>query len=421
MSWGLSHHTSPVELRERLAFSDTALPAALLQLHKRLDGAGVVILSTCNRVEIYAHHADPAEKVEGCLRAFLTEWHGVPESEIAEALYAYAGAEAVGHLFRVASSLDSLVVGETQILGQVHDAFLQAQAEQTTDKIISALFQKSFSVAKTVRSESSIAAGKVSISSVAVDLAVSIFGDLSNKTVMVIGSGEMGELTLRSLVAQGVRRVLVANRSLEKAQALAAQYSGDAIGLDALSASLASADIVISSTAAPGFVLRPDDFNHALKQRDQEPMFVIDIAVPRDIDPAVNELDNVYLYDVDDLQEVADKNLDERRREVARCMEIVDRAVDQFQHWMQGLVAEPTIVSMSEELNAIREQELAKTFAKLKDLTEEQRNEIAYLSQRIVNTILQRPMQHIKHEVGHHDPQTVLHLAKRFFGLKDKT
>ncbi|MDQ1257573.1 MAG: glutamyl-tRNA reductase, partial [Candidatus Hydrogenedentes bacterium] len=208
---GLSHHTCAIELRERLAIPEAKLAGALLRLRKELDGAGVVILSTCNRVEIYVHHAAPAFELHRGIRAFLSESSGIEETAFADTLYEYADEEAVGHLFRVASSLDSLVVGEVQILGQVHDAYLRAQAEQATDKVLSALFQRAFSVAKQVRTESRLGVGKVSISSVAVELAASIFMDLAGKTAMVIGSGEMGELTLKSLVALGVGHVLVAN------------------------------------------------------------------------------------------------------------------------------------------------------------------------------------------------------------------
>ncbi|MBI5095478.1 MAG: glutamyl-tRNA reductase [Candidatus Hydrogenedentes bacterium] len=416
---GLSHHSCPIEIREKLLFAEKSLPQALTRFQKRVPDSGVVILSTCNRVEVYANAALGPDELQAEIRSFLAEWHNTPEAVFTPHLYQHADKQAIGHLFRVASSLDSLVVGEGQILGQVHDAFLLSQTEQATDKIISALFQKAFTVAKNVRTKTNISAGKVSISSVAVDLAVSIFTDLADKTVMVIGSGEMGELTLKSLVSHGVGQVLVVNRSPERAKEVAAEYRGEPVLFEGLKANLHRADIVISSTAAPDFILDASDFQHALKSRAKRPMFAIDIAMPRDIDPAANELDNVYLYDVDGLQEVANANLEARRAEVARCMEIVEDGVEQFHHWMQGLVAEPTIVSMSQELNSIRERELQKTLSALPDLTEKQAEEVAYLSRRIVNAILQRPMSQLKHEVTHHDPHAVLHLVKRLFGLKE--
>lgn len=419
---GLSHHTCGVELRERLHFPEGTIPAALFELRRRLEGAGVVILSTCNRVEIYAHHFTPAEEMHDIIVEFLGGWHAMPAGQFRNALYTYADHEAIGHLFRVASSLDSLVVGEQQVLGQVHDAFLVAQTEQATDKVMNSLFQKAFSVAKDVKTRTKLGEGRVSISSVAVDLAVSIFTSLKGKTVLVLGSGEMGVLTLRSLQSQGVDKMLMLNRSIEKAEALAEEFGGEAFGLDALDTHLHRADIVVSSTAAKEYVLKPTHFQSALRTRNSAPMFVIDIAVPRDVDPKVNELDAVFLYDMDSLQAAADANLAARRQEIARSMVIVDDGVKSFWRWWQGLVAEPTIVSMVEEWNAIRSAELDRTLSHLGDLTDAQRQEIEYLTKRIVNKLLQRPLAQLKQEVSSQsDPHSVLHLVKRLFGLKEVT
>lgn len=416
---GLNHVTTPVEFRERLAFPAEAIPEALIRIRQMLDGAGVVILSTCNRVEIYlSHTAEPAELCRTA-RAFLTAWHGISDDQLRPCLYEYEGRQAVGHLFRVAAGLDSLVLGEAQILGQVHDAYLAAQTVQSTDKVIHALFQKAFTVAKKVRTQSPIGVGSASVSSVAVDLAVSIFGDLPAKTVMVIGSGEMGKLTLRSLMSRGAGKVLVVNRDREKARAIAASYGGQVAAFDELDECLHRADIVISSTASPQCILRPDQFQRALNRRGQRPMLVIDIAVPRDVDARVGDLDNVYLFNVDDLEQVVNANLDARRRELESCLQIVERGVAQFVSWMQALAAEPTIVSMAGELHSIRQRELKKTLDALPELTEKQRQEVRYLSERIVNSILQRPMTEIKQEIGHHDPKTVLHLVKRLFRLEE--
>ena len=419
---GLSHHTSPVELRERLHFPPEKLPGALLALRKHLQGAHGVILSTCNRVEIYGSGAMAPEELAIMLREFLSMWHETPLDEFRNQLYEYTNEEAAGHLFRVASGLDSLVLGESQIMGQVHDAFLAAQAEQTTDKALRALFQRAASVAKNVRHKCGVGEGKVSIGSVAADLAVSIFMELTGKTVMVIGSGKMGELTLARLVDRGAAEVLLVNRSAEKATQLAQRFRGEALAFGALPDNLHRADIVISSTAAEDYVLRPPHFQQALRARGQEPMFVIDIAVPRDVDPKVNDLDNIYLYDVDDLREVSEANIEERRRAIGAGMEIIDEGVEQFWNWLQGLAAEPTIVSMSRELNAIRERELEKTLASLGHLDEKDQQEVAYLTKRLVNAILQRPMTQLKREVAEqsHDPHTVLHLVKRLFGLKEQ-
>lgn len=417
---GLNHHTSAIEVREKLAFRPDSIPAAVFELRKRLDNAGVVILSTCNRVEVYVHHPVlEADVLFQRVCEFLAEWHKTALEGFQSSLYLHSNLEAVGHLFRVAASLDSLVLGEAQILGQVHEAYLTSQAEQAADKVIHQLFQKAFAIAKSVRSETEVGAGNVSISSVAVDLAASIFEELSGKTVMIIGSGQMSELTLKSLVSRGVREVIVVNRNSERARAMAEPYGGEAVAFDALNEHLHRGDIIISSTAAPRFILHPEQFQRALKRRGQEPIFVIDIAVPRDVEPSVGELDNVYLYNMDDLEQVVGENLESRRQEAERGLGIVERGVEQFEQWMRAVVAEPTITSMAEECHRIRQEELDKTLASLPDLTDKQREEVTYLTDRIVKRMLQSPMTQLKYEIGHHDPHTVLHLVRRLFGLKE--
>lgn len=417
---GFSHHTCPVELRERLSFREDRRADALRQLKLRLNDGGAVILSTCNRVEVYTHdNAAHPEQLRGLVREFIAEWHQLEPEAFTDHLYEHHNRDAVAHLFRVTSSLDSMVVGEDQILGQVHDAYLAAQSEGATDKILHALFQRAFKVAKEVRTKTNINVGKVSVSSVAVDLAASIFGNLSEKTVLVIGSGEMGELTLKCLVEKGVGKIMVANRTLSKAEEVAKAFHGEPLALSSLEHYLHSADIIITSTASEVPILGVDDFTRALRKRNKAPMFVIDIAVPRDVDPRVTELDNVYCYDMDDLESVAAQNLESRRAELVKCLEMVERQVDRFIDWRRGLFAEPTIVSMTHELNAIRERELEKTLNALPDLTERQRDEVEYLSKRIVNNILQRPMNQIKQEVVREDPSRVLHLVKRLFGLEE--
>jgi glutamyl-tRNA reductase len=416
---GLSHHTSPLALRERLHFPPEAIPAALRELQKRLHGGAAVILSTCNRVEIYAHHEKDAAALCDDIRAFIAGWHHIAEQEFAPSLYEHKGPEAVSHLFRVTASLDSLVVGEAQILGQVHDAFTLAQEQETVDKVLSALFQRAFSVAKLVRTETRIGAGKVSVASIAVDLAVSIFIDLADKTVMIIGSGKMGESTLKSLLARGVGRILLVNRSHEKARALAEELGGEAVPLDDLDEALPRADIVVTSTAAATPLLNPGHFQRALRKRANAPMFVIDIAVPRNVEAAVNELDNVYVYDVDALKQAADENLKARHEAIGQCLRLIDDGVTKFVQWMQSLIAEPAILSISEELHGIRERELQKLLAAHPDLSGEQREAVIHMTRRIVNAILQRPMSQLKREVATEDPSFVLQLVRRIFGLKE--
>ena len=416
---GLSHHSSPVELRERMAFDPSRLEEPLLQLQDR-TGGGVVIISTCNRVEIYVSGAVETQEAQEKTAEFLSAWHDLPPSEFTPHLYTLTHEEAVAHLFRVASSLDSMVVGEAQILGQVQQAFLAAQAAGTTDKVLNAAFQTAFKIAKQVRTDTEIGIGKVSVASVAVGLAVHIFGDLDDKTVLVVGSGETGQTTLQSLVNHGASRVLVANRTLERAEEVAAQFNGQALDMGGLYARLHEADIVISSTAAKEPVLLPEHFQVALKQRNYNPMFAIDIAVPRDIHPAVRDLDNVYLYDMDDLHEMTNQNLEARRAQLAACQQMVDRQVERFLAWHRALKAEPTIVSMRNEVEAIRERELQKTLSHLPDLDDHTREEIEYLTRRIVNNILQRPLRTIKEEMAEDEAGSVLTLVKRLFGIKDR-
>ena len=416
---GANHQTCPLAVREKLAFSPGSLPMVLPRLSKHLGGVGAVILSTCNRVEVYAHHPDEAgilyEKIEG----FLAEEKGLVPETFRGMLYRLQGREAVLHLFRVASSLDSLVVGEAEILGQVHGAYGAAQGAETTDKVINALFQRAFSAAKDIRTDTKIGLGKVSVSSVAVDLAVSIFRDLNQAGVMVLGSGEMGESTLRSLLAQGAGRVFVVNRNLERARELAERHGGEALGFEVMPGHLHEADIIICSTAAPHYVLRPGHLIDSLARRAHRPVFLIDIAVPRNVDPTVRGLENVYLYDIDDLKEVVRENVAARHEELDRCHRIVERQADQFMRWVGGSIADPAILSMTEELNAIRERELQRTLEALPDLTEEQRQEVCHLSERLVKRILQRSASELKQEVRHHDPGFVLHLVRRLFGLEE--
>lgn len=419
---GLNHESCPLEVRERLAFSANRLPAAYQRLAAAVPEAGAVILSTCNRVEVYLSLVDSGLSASAAVEratAFLGAFHGAAPECFRDYLYVLEDDAVPPHLFRVASGLDSLVVGETQILGQVHDAYLAARAADSVDKVLNGLFQRAFSVAKAVRTDTAIGEGKVSVSSVAVDLAVSIFGDLAARTVFVIGSGDMAGLTLRHLVEHGAQRIAVANRDAARATRLAEPYGGEAIPFDALAERLHEADIIVSSTAAPGFILDRGDFVAALRRRAHRPMFAIDIAVPRDIDPNVATLDNVYLCDVDGLQKSAQANLEARRREFDRALEIVERKAAGCCEWLRRLSVEPAITGMTKKLDAIRERELARTFAELPDLTDAERDAIRRMSDRLVRRILDRPIAHFKHEATREDPSALVHLARRLFGLDE--
>jgi glutamyl-tRNA reductase len=323
---GLSHHTSPVELRERFAFADAKIPDALRSLRESGIADEAVILSTCNRVEIYA--ATPLEPAKAFaeLKQFLKTAHAF-ESPLGEEIYALAEPQSLHHLFKVASGLDSMVLGETEILGQLKDAYKLAHQHKHTGAKLNKAFQRAFHVAKHVRTHTSIQRGSVSVASVAVELAEKIFSSLAEREVLVIGAGETSEKVARALLSRGARGIIVANRSHERAQALAEEFGGRAVRFDDWAAEFETIDIAISSTSAPHHILDRAKLEPLMKARRHRPLLLIDIAVPRDIDPAVNALDNVYLYNVDDLQSIAADYLKLRKEEAARCEKIIAEKV----------------------------------------------------------------------------------------------
>jgi glutamyl-tRNA reductase len=323
---GLSHHTSPVELRERLAFAEPTLPEALQKLRSSTLSDEAVILSTCNRVELYVAGArDPAATLTA-LRQFLLDWHSFRDP-LGSELYSYAEPESLEHLFKVACGLDSMVLGETEILGQLKRAYDLALQHQHTGKRLNKAFQRAFNVAKQIRTETNIQRGTVSVGSAAVELAQTIFTSLSDRTVMVIGAGDTSEKTARALLSRGAQHILVTNRSFDRAAALAAELGGRAVAFDGWAEEFAAVDIVISSTSAPGYVLDRARLEPLVRLRRHRPLLLIDIAVPRDIDPEVNRLDGVYLYNIDDLQTIAADALRQRQEEIARCETIIREKV----------------------------------------------------------------------------------------------
>jgi glutamyl-tRNA reductase len=319
---GLSHHSSTVEVRERFAFPDTAIPESLAKLRQTGIVTEAVILSTCNRVEIYAASELPERQAAQELRTFLLDYHNYREPIHAE-IYYHGGAESLEHLFKVACGLDSMVVGETEILGQLKKAYETALQHKHTGRHLNKAFQKAFNVAKQIRTETNIQRGSVSVGSVAVELAQKIFSSLDQHPVMVIGAGETSEKTARALLSRGAHSIIVSNRSHERAVALARELDGRAVHFEDWAAEFPAIDIVISSTAAPHYILDRAKLEPLMKLRRNRPLLLIDIAVPRDIDPAVNFLENVYLYNIDDLQAIADDYLRQRKEEVARCAAII--------------------------------------------------------------------------------------------------
>jgi len=334
---GLSHHSSPVELRERFAFSEAQLTEALSQLRERGVADEAVILSTCNRVEIYATSSDTAQALGQALRRFLCEFHCI-EDEPGEALYTLSDPQSLDHLFRVSCGMDSMVLGETEILGQLKLAYKLAHTGKATGPLLNKTFQKAFNVAKLIRSGTQIQRGSISVSSVAVELAGSIFDSLKSQQVLVIGAGDTSEKAARALKSRGASSVLVSNRSHEKALALAEELEGRAIRFDNWEEEFTAIDIIISSTSAPHYVLTRDKLQEMLRQRGHRPLLLVDIAVPRDIDPDCNQLENVYLYNIDDLQTIAGKYLEQRKAELEYCEKLVAEKRDEL---LDGLRARP--------------------------------------------------------------------------------
>jgi glutamyl-tRNA reductase len=413
---GLSHKTAPVEIREKLAFAPTAMERPLRQMLELPAIAEGLIVSTCNRVELCAVTKEP-EAAIASLRRFLAEYHEVPPEEINGSLYNYQGEEAIRHLFRVSSSLDSMVLGEPQILGQIKTAYGYAAEFRTCGLILNRFLHKAFSVAKRVRTETAIASNAVSVSFAAVELARKIFDRLDNKGVMIIGAGEMCELAARHFVANGVSKVLVTNRTFERAEKLAAEFQGKAIPFEDFVDHLAEVDIVMTSTGAPNFILGQRQMEEVLKRRKNRPMFLIDIAVPRDIDPKVNKLDNAYLYDVDDLQGVVQANLKERQKEAGKAEAIVEQEIGQFYQWLGNLEVKPTIIALRRKLEEIRQQELDKTFGNLKDLSTGQRKSIEAMTGAIINKILHQPTAILKRTQNDSSGEDYVDAVRALFDL----
>ena len=392
---GLNHKTAPIDIRECLAFSAEKLEEANAQARNLPFLKETMVLSTCNRVEIYAVVQDPARSV-GELKRFLSAFHGYPLEKFEQSLYSPVGEEAVRHVFRVASSLDSMVVGETQILGQLKDAYETASGNKTAGPILHRLLPLAFHVAKRVRTETKIGNRAVSVSSVAVELARKIFENLEGKTALLIGAGEMIELATQHLVADGVRRVLVTNRTHERALLLAEKFGGEAIPIDQMGKGLALADIVISATNARDYVLRHEQMARVMKERKQSPIFLIDIADPRDVEPRVNDLENVYLYNIDHLQQVAGDNIRDREKEAQKAESIVEAEVGEFVRWYRSLALTPTIVALRQKFEEIRSKEMEKALAHMPNLPEKERKLLEGLTAAIVNKILHPPVSRLK-------------------------
>jgi len=392
---GLNHKTAPIEIRERLAFPEDRIETALHQVKSLTSLKENMILSTCNRVEIYAASRDIENAILD-LKHFLSRYHALSLKEFEKNLYSFVGEEAVKHIFRVASSLDSMVVGEPQILGQIKSAYNIAVESKTSGLILHRLLHRAFHVAKRVRTETKIGDRAVSVSFVAVELAKKIFETLEKKTVLLIGAGEMCELAARHLVSEGVEKVLVTNRTYERAVALAQEFKGEAIPFDEIGQGLKKADIVISATDSPQYLIHHDQVTKVIKDRKNRPIFFIDIADPRNIEPSVGDIENVYLYNIDDLKKVADENIKDRGKEAQKAEAIVQEEVIKFVNWYHSLEVTPTIVALRKKFEEIRKKELEKTLSLHPDMSDKEKKSLEALTSAILNKILHTPSTLLK-------------------------
>jgi len=392
---GLSHKSASIEIRERLCFSSHNLTTPLQEIVNFPSIYEAIILSTCNRVEIVCTAAD-REKVIREIKIFLADFHKLSLDEITPHLYFYTGQDAIRHVFRVASSLDSMIVGEPQILGQLKDAYRSAVANKTTGSVLNRFLHKAFSVAKRVRTETDIASSAVSISFAAVELARKIFDNLEDKKILLIGAGEMAELVTRHLVSHMVKELFITNRTFEHALLLAQEFGGRVLKFDELFDNFAQMDIIISSTDAHDIIITYEKIAKALHARKNKPMFLIDIAVPRNIDPRVNDLPNVYLYNIDDLDGIVEKNRQVREKEAKQAEEIVEEEQMRFYVWLQRQEVTPTIITLKEKFESIRLKEIEKTLSHWEGLRKEDKEKINALTHAIINKILHDPINFLK-------------------------
>lgn len=417
---GISHKTAPVHLREKLAIAENALPDALRELQK-LGASEAVILSTCNRVEFAvtaADHADPGQVVE----SFLQAWKGSAHAFEGH-LYRLESREAIQHVFRVAASLDSMVVGEPQILGQLKNAYAVAKTEGAVGGLLEQVLTRSFRVAKRVRNETGIGQMAVSVSYAAVELARKIFGPLKGHSVLIIGSGKMGELAARHLHRNGAKRIFVTNRTWERALEMATLFQGKAIEYSEFPSVLHEMDIVIASSGAPHYILSRDEMQRAIAARRNTPMYLIDLAVPRNIDPSVNDVEGVFLYDVDDLEGVVNANVQERSKQAEKAEAIVTDEVDSMMSHLKMDEVTPTIVSLQEQWENMRVAEVNRAMRRLQSLPPEQQQLVAAqfeaMSKSLVNKIAHAPISALRRNAGQPDGDRFMDAVRKVFHLQD--
>ena len=416
---GASHHSAPVDVRERIDFTRRGVPEALAEIAQVPGLSEVVILSTCNRSEIYAVCEEP-RRIRERLTAFMSAFHDVPESQLVPHVYTRADADVVRHLFRVAAGLDSLVVGEPQILGQVKDAYTVASEQRYTGVFLNRLFHWSFGTGKRVRSDTGIGEGAVSVSYAAISLARKIFGTLDDLRVLLVGAGEMAELTASHLRSQRVHRIGVANRTAAHASALAAKVDGEAVPWDRITDELTSSDIVVTATGSASPIITRADVETAMKPRRDRPLFIIDIGVPRDVEPASAEIEQVFLYNIDDLRSIIQENLSRRQSQVDLAERMVTTEVDRYMAWLRSRAAIPTVVALRERFEAIRVAELERLEPKLAALPPDARDRIDDVTRLLVERLLSAPTEQLKAATDEEAVAAYAEALNRLFRLSDR-
>jgi len=415
---GLNHKTAPVTVRECLAFSEDEISVALKALQESPAITEAMLISTCNRVEVLMATSDTSNAAN-TVKVFFSEFKNLPVSEFEKSLYIHEGDDAVRHVFRVASSLDSMVVGEPQILGQIKAAYQFAISKKTSGVLLNKLLHRTFFVAKRVRSETGIGDHAVSISYAAIELGRKIFGTFEGKKVLLIGAGEMAELAVEHLIRNRAGDILVANRTFKNGVALAKRFKGQAIRFEEIVGFLDHVDIIISSTGSSDYVVTRDQVKGSIRRRRNRPIFFIDIAVPRDIDPEINRLTNSYVYDIDDLKGIVDENMEDRNREAVKGERIVDEAVISFRNWFESLDVIPTIVELRNKMEDIAKGEIKKTMQSLKHLSDDDHKAIGRMTRAMINKILHDPTLLLKRN-GHHQNKSVyLDATRKLFKLDE--
>ena len=407
---GINHKTAPLDLRERLAFTPQTLPEALLSLKKLSNVDEVSILSTCNRTELYCVTSEDNDQN---IIDWFSKFHGIDIDQIREHVYLHSHEETIRHAMEVASGLDSMVLGEPQIAGQMKDAYALASENGTIGQLLGKLFQRAFAVSKQVRTDTEIGSSPVSVAFAAVSLAKQIFGDLKQTTVLLVGAGETIELAARHLHAQGVNKIIIANRSVERAEKLADEFDGEAISLQHIGQHLHRCDIVIASTASPLPIIGKGTVERALKKRKHEPIFMVDLAVPRDVEPEVNELDDVYLYSVDDLQSVIEENMENRQQAAEQAHEIIDAQVVNFLDWQRSLGAVDVIAQIRQKTQNISNEVLEKAKKQLA-AGQDAEEVLEFLANTITNKFLHQPSTQLR-QASQDERDDILHIAQDLF------